>query len=134
MSAIPSTAGSQAAMQAAFQQLKLQQARQNAERAEQTARALESKAAEAQQVAERADENARSLSVQSSQARSIAGRARQGVAMTASIDQMRVQLGNTVSQSVERRESASLDAPVAETAPVRNLSGQVTGTLVNTTA
>jgi len=118
-------------MQAAFQQLRVRQARQDAEKAEETARVLESKANEAQQVADRAQENARELSAQSRQAQGIAGRARQGVAMMSGVEQMRAELFNTVSQASERQAatSASEDA-----APVRNLSGQVTGTVVNTTA
>jgi methyl-accepting chemotaxis protein len=145
MAAISSSAGLQAATQAAFQQLKVQQARQNAERAEQTARALESKAVEAQQVADRAQENARSLSVRSSQAQSVAGQARQGLAMIRSVEEMQTGLSNTVSQANERMvrtegsaqvgpSAAASAPPVPDAQPVVNTSGQVTGTVVNTTA
>lgn len=141
MAAISSTAGFQAASQAAFQQMKVQQARQNAERAEQAARVLTREAAEAQQVADRAQENARSLSVRSGQAQSVAGQARQGVAMMQTVGEMQTRLGDTVTQATERVESVQAvggaqvpAAPAAEAPPVLNLSGQVTGRVVNTTA
>lgn len=137
MVAISSTAvGAQAATQAGWQQLKLQQARQNADRAEAVAQSLAARAAEAQRVAERAQESARDLSVQSGQAQSAAGKARQGLAMLHSVGEMQTRLSNTVGQVVERQDVA----PIAEsmsrdtTPPVVNLSGQVTGTVVNTTA
>lgn len=139
MAAISSTVvGAQAAMQAGWQQLRLQQAKQNAERAEANAQALSARAANAQRDADRAQENARTLSVQSSQAQDVAGQARQGLAMIRSVGEMQTQLSNTVSQVVERQEVAPVvvdSAPQEEvSAPVVNLSGQVTGTVVNTTA
>lgn len=122
--------------------MKVQQARQNAERAEQTARALEARAAEAQNVADRAQENARTLSVRSGQAQSAAGQARQGLAMARSVGEMQTGLSNTVGQANERavnvQASPPADAraglPAQRTQPVVNMSGQVTGTVVNTTA
>lgn len=148
MTAISSTTGFQAATQAAFQQLKVSQARQTAERAEQAARALGRQAEAAQRTADVAQEEARSLAVQSGQARSDAGRARQGLAMLAQAGQMAEQLGNVASRVVDRvtgdpggREAATprpgAAAPVvdgAPPAPVRNLSGQLTGGTINTTA
>lgn len=132
MAAISPTAGAQAVMQAAVQRLELRQARQNADRAEQVAQALEGRAADAQRVASRAQENARSLAVQSDQARSAAGQARQGVAAIDSVAAMKVSLENTLSQVVERQDSSQ---PVVQTAaPVVNTTGQLTGTVVNTTA
>lgn len=122
--------------QTAFQQLKLQQARQNAERAEQVARNLRSEAADAQREADRAQENARSLMVRSNQAQSVAGQARQGLAMIRTVGEMQESLSNmqirtdTVSSSTV--ETAAI-APAANV-PVVNTSGQVTGTVVNTTA
>lgn len=122
--------------QTAFQQLKLQQARQNAERAEQVARNLRSEAADAQREADRAQENARSLMVRSNQAQSVAGQARQGLAMIRTVGEMQESLSNmqirtdTVSGSTV--ETAAI-APAANI-PVVNTSGQVTGTVVNTTA
>lgn len=139
MMAISSTVGMQAVTQAAFQQLKLQQARQNADRAEQIARTLQAKAADAQYVADRAQEDARSLSVQSRRAQGIAGQARQGVAMVESVGDMKTRLSGTIDQ-VGRIQAIKADVPVSEStslAPsnsVINTSGQTTGTLVNTTA
>lgn len=129
---ISSTANSQAVTQAAFQQLKLQQARQNAEKAEQIARALAEKAAVAQREAVQADENARSLSAQSDQASNVAGQARQGLALIRSAGDMQVRLANTVSQASERQQA--VQPSVQATRPVVNDAGQVTGTLVNVTA
>jgi hypothetical protein len=157
MAAITSSvAGAQTAAQAGWQQLKLQQARQNAERAEATAQALAVRASEAQRVADREQENARSLSSQAGQAESVAGRARQGVAMLRSTSDMQSQLANRVDQAAERqgvqlvKETESASEPVQArggltgnyfsesaarvSAPVVNLSGQMTGVVVNTTA
>lgn len=138
MAAISSTSvGAQAATQAGWQQLRLQQARQTAERAEQAAQALASKAADAQRVADRADENARSLYVQSDRASSAAGQARQGLAMASSVGEMQTSLANTVDQVSERQSGKEVDIQVAsraEAPPVLNTSGQMTGTVVNTTA
>lgn len=141
MAAISSTVvGAQAATQAGWQQLKLQQAKQNAERAEANAQALAARAADAQRVADAEQENARSLSVQSSQAQSAAGQARQGLAMARSVGEMQTQLSNTVSQAVERQavvptvESTPKSTPKEAAAPVLNLAGQVTGTVINITA
>jgi len=148
MTAISSTTGFQAATQATFQQLKVSQARQNAERAEQTARALGRQAEAAQRTADVAQEEARSLAVQSGQARSDAGRARQGLAMLAQAGQMAERLGNVASRVADRvmgdqagQEAAvrqpGVSAPLADgapPAPVRNLSGQLTGGTINTTA
>jgi hypothetical protein len=141
MAAVLSAAvGAQAATQAGWQQLRLQQAKQNAERAEAAAQSLAARAADAQRVANQAQESARNLSVQSDQARSVAGQARQGVAMVRSVENMQAQLSNTVDQVVERQAAAAPEpVAVAETpresvSPVVNLSGQVTGTVVNTTA
>lgn len=124
--------------QAAFQQLKLQQAQQNADRAEQVARSLQVKAAAAQRDADRAQENARTLSVESNQAQNIAGRARQGVAMIRSISEMKAGLEETlirVTASSETVEAtATVSAATSVSMPVINTSGQVTGTRVNTVA
>lgn len=129
--------------QAAFQQLKLQQAQQNADRAEQVARSLQIKAAAAQREANRAQENARTLSVESNQAQNIAGRARQGVAMIRSVSEMKAGLEDAlirVTASAETVDAstnvstAAAPAVTAGSAPVINTSGQVTGTRVNTVA
>lgn len=144
MSAISSSTGTQSAAQAGLGQLQLQQARQNAARAEQTARALRAEAASAQQVANNAQENARALSVRSEQAQSEAGQARQGVTVIESAGQMQTQLGNVASRIVvaAERDQSTQPAETSTTAqtanvpnaPVVNTQGQVTGTVVNTTA
>jgi hypothetical protein len=76
------------------------------------------------------------LSVQSNQAQSVAGRARQGVAMIRTVGEMQESLSNvrirTDSVSSSTVETAAI-APAASV-PVINTSGQVTGTVVNTTA
>lgn len=130
MAAISSTAGMQSATQAGLQQLKVQQAKQNADRAEMAARSLRAQADAAQSEADRAQENARSLYVRSDQAATAAGKARQSVAMIQSAGEMGVRLASTVSQAAERQTESQ---PVP-TVPVVNTSGQVTGTVVNTTA
>jgi hypothetical protein len=141
MMGISSTSiGAQTATQAGWQQLRLQQARQNAERAEQAARALEARAIDAQRIAERADEDARSLFVQADQANSVAGQARQGLAMVKSVSQMQSSLSNKVSLVTQRQEvkvtvtGTVAQAPRVESPPVVNTSGQITGVVVNTTA
>jgi hypothetical protein len=132
--------GAQSVTQAGWQQLRLQQARQNADRAEQAARVLEARAADAQRIAERAGENARSLFVQADQANSVADQARQGLAMVKSVSQMQSSLSNTISQVTQRQEVKETGtgtvarAPQVESPPVINTSGQITGVVVNTTA
>lgn len=136
MAAITSTTGSQAASQMMWQQLSLQQARQNAERAGQVARSLQERAAEAQGVAARAEDNARSLAARADQAQTAAGRARQGLAAIRSVGEMRRQLFDTVNRVGNQSDVAQVagggESLTAE--PVVNTSGQVTGTVVNTTA
>lgn len=135
MAVITSTVGMQAAIQGALQQLKAQQAKQNADRAEQTARVLSTKASEAQQVAVRAQENARSLTVQADQAHTVAGQARQGVVALNSASEMQVRLFNTAQQVSERIDSEPVKVSSQEAPPpVLNTSGQLTGVVVNTTA
>lgn len=133
MVAISSTIGLQGVTQAAFQQLKLQQARQNAERAEQVARSLQNQAADAQRAADRAQENARDLSVRSSRAQGEAGRARQGLAMIRSVNEMKAEL-STLLTRVEAPASEVDNGPITPVAaaPVINTSGQLTGTMINT--
>jgi methyl-accepting chemotaxis protein len=135
MAAISSTSGLQGVTQTAFQQLKLQQARQNADRAEQQARSLQIQAADAQREADRAEENARDLSVRSSRAQSLAGQARQGLAMIRSVNDMKTDLANVLTRvRPSANEVDGSSTQTAEIAPVINTSGQVTGTMVNTVA
>lgn len=136
MSAISSTTSAQSAAQAVWQQLKLQQAQRNAERAEQTAHALQAQAANAQQVASDAQQNAQVLSTRSNEAQSVAGQARQGLAIIRSVDQMQTQLSSIATQVVERGQALPQTSTTSQTAkaPVVNTQGQVTGTVINTTA
>lgn len=132
------------ASQYGLQQLRLQQARRTAEQAEATARALNAQAGNAQRVADRAQEDARSLSVQANQAESTAGQARQGLAALSTAQQAFARLSNTADQVVAREPTPVAAAPVttapvaptpaADAAPVVNTQGQVTGTVINTTA
>jgi len=145
MSPVSSTSS---ASQYGWQQLKLQQAKRNADQAEQTAQTLKAQASDAQRVADRAQENARSLSVQSDQAQANAGQARQGLAALGNEQQAITQLSNTVDQVLARQQiststtknattsatGASTVSPKSLTPPVVNSQGQVTGKIINTTA
>ncbi len=124
-----------------LQQIRLQQARRNADQAEQTAQALKAQADAAQRVADHEQENARSLYVQSDQAQTKAGQARQGLAAFSSAQQAITQLSKAVDQVISREQVPTEAAPSAPTPPassvgaaVTNSQGQVTGKIVNTTA
>lgn len=147
MTATPSVSGFSSVVQAGWQQLRVQQARQDAAQAEQAARALGARAESAQKTANQAIKVARELSVQSDQANSNAGHARQGLAAAESADQMRAQLSSVADQVTKSQESAETSvpsaAPVSTTASpsiqgsnvgVVNTQGQRTGTVINTTA
>ena len=134
MSVVSSTAGFGEVTQAAFQQLRLRQARQSAERAEQEARTLARQADQAQRVADRAQEEARGLSVQSGQAQREAGQARHGLAMLATAGAAVERLGKVAEQAVARQEAAGTRVASGSVPVVFNLSGQRTGGTVNTTA
>ena len=101
------TSGTQAATQQGFQQLRLQQARRDAEQAEQTARSLAAQANQAQRRADQAQEDARSITVQADQAQDDAGRARQGLATVQSISQMGAQISRVADQTVEKIKSGA---------------------------
>jgi len=145
------TSGTQAATQQGFQQLRLQQARRDAEQAEQTARSLSAQANQAQRQADQAQETARTITVQADQAQGDAGRARQGLASVQSVSQMGAQISRVAEQTVEKIQSgtsvqSSTTAPASTTSSsaststsvkppaVINTQGQVTGTLINVTA
>lgn len=136
MVTVSSTSGVQSAAQAGWQQLKLQQAQRNADRAEQEARSLQAQAAEAQRGADRAQENARTLNVQSDQAQTNVGRARQGLAAIKSLEQTQTRLIGTYEKVAQAQveQAPARSAPEQPTAPVVNTQGQTTGTVVNTTA
>lgn len=136
MATISSISGAQAAAQSGLQQLRLQQAKRNAEQAEQVANSLQAQARDAQQRAGEAQENARSISAQSDQARSTAGQARQGLAALTTGSQMQSQLGRVIEQVIDKQKAPEPPAVVAKSPapPVTNTQGQVTGTVINTTA
>jgi len=132
--AVASASGAQSASSGLWAQLQLQQARRNADQAEQQAAALQAQAQSAQGVADRAQENARSLQVQSRQAQGDASQARLDLATRSSVGEVQSQLSDLKTQIAKVLQS---DAPIAEppaSAPVVNTSGQQTGTLVNVTA
>ena len=148
--AIESTGSSvQASTQFGVQQLRLQEAKRNAEQASRTAQSLQQQAVSAQRAADSAQDNARSLTVQSDQAQIYSGRARQGVAALEAAGTMRGQLTATAMQVLERQGAAltgvtvkpipdallPLNVPSARLSePVLNSEGQLTGTLISTTA
>jgi chromosome segregation ATPase len=133
--AVSSASGAQSASSGLWAQIQLQQARQNADQAEQQAAALQSKAQAAQRVADRAQEDARSLQVASRQAQGDASQARLDLAKQDSVGKIQGQLSDLKSQITQVLKSDLLNAPAAVVAaPVVNTSGQQTGTLVNVTA
>ena len=121
--------------------------RRNADQAEQRASSLQAQAQDAQAAAVRAQENARSLKVQSSQAQGDALSARQGLAALDSLGEVQTALGGLRDQIsavlnpaidssgavVANNESATVALP-SPLAPIVNLFGQATGTLLNVTA
>lgn len=132
MAPISSISGTQSAVQSSVQQLALQQARNDADRAEQKARSLQAQAASAQQVADRAQQNARFISGQADQAQANAGQARQRVAVVKTIGEMQTRLENAVGQVTEKLQAA--ESGRGSTSSVLNTQGQVTGAVINTTA
>lgn len=135
MATISSTSSAQSASQFGLQQLKLQQAQRNADQAELTAQSLRVQAQEAQRTADRAQENARQVGVQSDQAQDNADRAKQGIAAIKTANQMQSQLTQVVNQVAARQETAQPAAPTKpQASPVVNTQGQLTGTVINTTA
>jgi hypothetical protein len=115
--------------------LRLQQAKRDAEQAEQVARALQAQAQAAQQNANEAVERARTITSQSDQAQATAGQARQGLAAVSTVAQMQGQLSGVVAQVTEKLAPPKAAPAIKSTpVPVVNAEGQVTGTVVNTTA
>ena len=139
------SSGIASVVQSGTRQLQVQQARRNAAQAEQVARSLAVEAASAQRVADRAQDNARDLGVRSNEANASAGQARQGLVAMTNQAVANERLSNFLGQVIERE---GFDEPVRPAAdvvvspaasssastPVVNTQGQVTGTLVNTTA
>lgn len=134
MASVSTTSAAQSASQSGWQQLKLQQARQNAEQAERVAQSLSAQASEAKRSADRAQENARDISVRSDQAQVVAGRARQGLAAISSASVMQAQLVRVVDQSAVRLEAQTKSKTQQQSSPVVNTQGQLTGTVINTSA
>ena len=135
MTTISSLSGAQSTAQSGLQQFRLQQAERNAEQAEQTARALQSQAREARQTASQAQEDARFIAAQADQAQTNAGQARLGLAVIRSVGQLQTRLSEAVTQVTENLQGTEPAAPTpAPATPVINTQGQVTGTVVNTTA
>lgn len=132
--AVTSASGAQSASAGLWAQMQLQQVRQNADRAEQQAAALQARAQSAQSVADRAQEDARSLQLQSRHAQGDAAQARLNVATQSSLGEVNSQLGDLKAQISKVLQSDNLVATATDTAPVINTSGQQTGTLVNVTA
>lgn len=127
------------AVQSGMQQLRVQQARRTAEQLEVQAASLARQAQTAERNANRAEEEARSLSVESNRTQVAAGRARQGLAMLSTASAMRTQLATTLDQVLARNSptssSSGTDAASASSGkPVVNAQGELTGTLINTTA
>ena len=135
MASVSSLSGTSSVALSGLSQLRVQQAQRNAEQAELAARALQGQAREAQRVALDAQENARALSAQASQAETNAGQARLNLAEIRSGEQVQVQLSSSVAKVSEALTVAPPPAAVQSTpAPVINTQGQLTGTVVNTTA
>ena len=135
MSTVSSTSGQQSATQAVWQQLQLEQARRNADQAEETAQSLKRQAGDARASADRAQENARSLQVSSDQAQGDAGQARQSLTSLQSLSQVQQSLTD-ISRSIgQAARNTPAPAPAAPpTQAVVNTQGQLTGTVVNVTA
>jgi hypothetical protein len=141
MATISSISGAQSAAQSGLAQLRLQQARRDADQAEQVARSLQAQAQNARQTASEAQQTAREITTQADVAQASAGQARHGLALIKTVGQMQTQLANVVTQVAEKQKSAEPPAPVQKSAPpqqstlpVINVQGQVTGTVINTTA
>ena len=134
MAGISSISGAQSTAQSGVQ-LRLLQAERNAQQAEQTARALQAEASDAQQTAREAQEEARSVTARADQAQANAAKARLGLAAIRTVDESQTRLSNAVSQGAQALKIPEPATPTqSPTPPVVNTQGQLTGTVVNTTA
>ena len=131
---MPTLSATSSVSQSGFQQLQLQQARRNADQAEQSARSLRSQADSAQRVASRAQEGARLLSVEAGQAQDRAGQARQGVVSQESLARTSAQIGEIHSRVAEKFLDDETPQVVSAAPVVVNTQGQVTDGNVNVTA
>lgn len=135
MAGISSLSGVQSAVQSGARQLRLQQAERDARQAEQIAQALQGQAHDAQLKSRDAQEEARAIASQADQAQSTAGQARRGLAAIRSVGELHGRLSDTLDQVAERQNSAVPATPPQGAAPpVINAQGQVTGSVINTTA
>ena len=102
-----SSASSQSAAQAGWEQLQLRQAQRNAEQAAQKAQQLRAQASEAERQADQSREQARSLRVESSQADKEATRVQQGLKVRESASDALTRLGEVASQAAQTAGNAS---------------------------
>lgn len=140
MAPVSSISSASAAPQSGLRQLRLQQAKRDAEQAEQIARSLQAEAKAAQQRASEAVDHAQATAAEANRAEVNAGQARRGLAAATSSVQMQARLTTVVTKVAEKLKDAE---PAAEknsvsaqrsAPPVINAAGQLTGTVVNVTA
>lgn len=124
--------------QSAWQQLQLQQAQRNADRAALTARSLQAQASSAQASADQAQASAEALKSQASQAQSAAGQARLWLQTAKSLNQLTAQLNNVytkVAQTPQQAQpAAGTQAPPQAQVAAASTPAPTLGTVVNTTA
>lgn len=123
-----STTGIPPAVQSAWKQLQLDQARQFAERAAMAARSLQAKANAAQSVANQAIADAQTLNTEASQAQNVATQAEFGVRTVESSNQLGANILKVINQSVPTQAAAIKPAPIV------NTQGETIGTLLNVAA
>ena len=138
MSGIPSLSISQTAGATNSQQAVLQQAKRAANQAESTAQTLATQASSAQTTATSAQNYARSLTTQASQAQLNVGWTQQNLTAVETASQLGTQISSVI-KNVVNAEPVNADATTihsspTSTQPVVNTQGQVTGTIINTSA
>lgn len=134
MATISSSSGASIG-QSVLSQLQLQQAQRNAERADSNARSLQAQAREAQRVAVEAQATARTISSQADRAQSDASQAQLSLSVIRNGSQVQNNLTSAIGNVAETLKVALPVAASTDTAvPVVNTQGQLTGTVVNTTA
>lgn len=128
-----SSSNSLSASDYGLQQLSLQQAKRNAERAEVAAEKLAAQAAVAKREAAQAQENARSLEIRSGIAHQDAGRARQGLAAIKTAASMQDQLYTALAR-LPLEPVGSVDEEAGANQPTISDQGTPAGLLIDTTA
>jgi chromosome segregation ATPase len=135
MATISSISGAQTAPQSSFLQLQLLQAARDAAQAEQVARSLQAEVSAAQQAAASAEQNVRGITAQARQAEVAAGQAQSNLAAVRSVGQVQAQQASALSVQAQ---TLNVLEPVIKSRssapPIVNTQGQITGTVVNTTA